>query len=162
MCIFVLGIISFVHTFETKRSEKSVICKWYYPLFWKGVDTNESRKKCKGKEGSELSQWMWTDLKMELWIVFHVFVLAFSNKILCLPYHTVLGIFGMKLLATLHSKPFWDVNVWFILSNWKNAFRTLSNAFYCAILLHNFSILIGYVSLMPSSLRTKIFVRKWT
>ena len=152
----------FLYAFETKRPEKSVIASNIYRLFWKGVDTNESRKKCKGKEGSELSQWMWTDLKMELWIVFHVFVLAFSNEILCLPYHTVLGIFGMKLLATLHSKPFWDVNVWFILSNWKNAFQTLSNAFYCAILLHNFSILIGYVSLMPSSLRTKIFVRKWT
>ena len=34
--------------------------------------------------------------------------------------HARLGISGLKLLTPFYWKPFWDVNVMFILSNWND------------------------------------------
>ena len=67
-------------------------------------DKVRKKKNYKGKGGSALSQRTWTDLWMELKL--HS---AYSFNLLCLPYHTVLGIFGLKLLAPLPWKPIWDV-----------------------------------------------------
>ena len=82
--------------------------------------------------------------------------LTSSGEILCLPYHTILGIFRLKLLAPFYRKQFWGVNVlfyqiWIILITYKR------NSLYSKVIAQ---FLFAYVTLMSSSLRIKIIVCK--
>ena len=82
--------------------------------------------------------------------------LTSSRQILCLPYHTILGIFILKLLAPFYRKQFWGLNVlfyqiWMILITYKR------NSLHSKVIAW---FLFAYVPLMSSSLRIKIIVCK--
>ena len=59
---------------------------------WDSLDGQDFRRNVKAEKDSLLSQRAWTYLKMDFWTAFYAFFFTSSGEILCLSYHTVLGI----------------------------------------------------------------------
>lgn len=134
-----------------------LFCEKYYCLLGEGVDADESRKKCNRKQGlGRASKGEQTRIKS-----FELHSIDSSREILCLPYHIVMGIFGLKLLAPLHWKSFKDVKVLFILPNWIDIdhFWTHSTVFenYYAIFFFPLFVYLLYQVLTKKKI---LFVKK--
>lgn len=107
-------IISSVHILEIWRPKTSVVLRKILLLTWRRRRRRRIEKKCNRKQGlGRASKGEQTRKKS-----FELHSIDSSREILCLPYHIVMGIFGLKLLAPLHWKSFKDVKVLFILPNW--------------------------------------------
>lgn len=119
-CVFIIVIISSVHVFETWWPKTSTICKQYC-LLWEDVDAVESKKKL-----SRQTRFWMKPINVDgpengaLNYIPGILPHILQWNSVQWNYYTVPGIFWLKLLVSFHWKPFWNVKISFILSNWDN------------------------------------------